>query len=79
MSGIRIIATEVMLPRGLLGLGIDTVDISGLEIKEALSLYATRESLPILVHCTQGKDRTGSWLTFLQSALLHVVCLCIFV
>ncbi|KAG6312410.1 hypothetical protein E4U44_003394 [Claviceps purpurea] len=59
MSAIRIIATEVMLPRGLLGLGIDTVDISGLEIKEALSLYATRDSLPILVHCTQGKDRTG--------------------
>ncbi|KAG6045295.1 hypothetical protein E4U39_002543 [Claviceps sp. Clav50 group G5] len=58
MSAIRIIATEVMLPRGLLGLGIDTVDISGLEIKEALSLYATSESLPILVHCTQGKDRT---------------------
>ncbi|KAG6085535.1 hypothetical protein E4U30_000898 [Claviceps sp. LM220 group G6] len=59
ISAIRIIATEVMLPRGLLGLGIDTVDISGLEIKEALLLYVTRESLPILVHCTQGKDRTG--------------------
>ncbi|KAG5946147.1 hypothetical protein E4U53_006624 [Claviceps sorghi] len=56
---IKIMATEVMLPRGLLGLGIDTVDLSGPEIKTALSLYAAKGSLPILVHCTQGKDRTG--------------------
>ncbi|KAG6018336.1 hypothetical protein E4U43_003786 [Claviceps pusilla] len=54
ISAIRIMATEVMLPRGLLGLGIDTVDRSGLEIKRALSLYANGDSLPILVHCTQG-------------------------
>ncbi|KAG5914606.1 hypothetical protein E4U42_000408 [Claviceps africana] len=44
-------ATEVMLPRGLVGLGIDTVDLSGPEIKTALSLYAAKGSLPILVHC----------------------------
>ncbi|KAG5975648.1 hypothetical protein E4U55_007607 [Claviceps digitariae] len=59
-------ATEVMLPRGLLGLGIDTVDRSGPEIKSALSLYAARDSLPILVHCTQGKDRTDYHLLTIQ-------------
>lgn len=48
-----------MLPRGLLGLGVDTVDHSGAEIQAALSLYTCKGSLPILVHCTQGKDRTG--------------------
>lgn len=49
-----------MLPRGLLGLGVDTVDHSGAEIQAALSLYTCKGSLPILVHCTQGKDRTGT-------------------
>ncbi|KAG6033083.1 hypothetical protein E4U41_007030 [Claviceps citrina] len=59
VAAVKIIATEVMLPRGLLGLGIDTVDLSGAEIHRLLSLYAVKGSLPILVHCTQGKDRTG--------------------
>ncbi|KAG6003885.1 hypothetical protein E4U21_001633 [Claviceps maximensis] len=59
IPAIRIMAAEVMLSRGLVGLGIDTLDLSGLEIKRALSLYVTKDSLPILVHCTQGKDRTG--------------------
>jgi hypothetical protein len=59
MKAINIIGREVMLQRGLIGLGLDTLDQSGPEIREALSLYANPQSLPILVHCTQGKDRTG--------------------
>lgn len=59
MKAISIIGQEVMLPRGLLGLAIDTLEASGPEIRNTLSLYATRSSLPSVVHCTHGKDRTG--------------------
>lgn len=48
-----------MIPRGLVGLGLDTLDQSTREIREALSLYADPAALPSIVHCTQGKDRTG--------------------
>ncbi|RKL34561.1 hypothetical protein BFJ72_g9293 [Fusarium proliferatum] len=48
-----------MIPRGLVGLGLDTLDQSTREIREALSLYTDQAALPSLVHCTQGKDRTG--------------------
>lgn len=48
-----------MLPRGLVRLGLDTLDYCGSEIREALLLYTSPESLPSIVHCTQGKDRTG--------------------
>lgn len=48
-----------MLPRGLVCLGLDTLDYCGSEIREALSLYTSPQSLPSVVHCTQGKDRTG--------------------
>lgn len=58
---------EVMLPRGLVGMGLDTLDHSGADIREALNAFleppsgttSSGPSLPILVHCTQGKDRTG--------------------
>ncbi|KAK2598950.1 hypothetical protein QQS21_005555 [Conoideocrella luteorostrata] len=59
VDAVKLIATEVMLPRGLLGLGVDTIDHSGAEIRQALSLYTSAKSIPVLVHCTQGKDRTG--------------------
>ncbi|CAH0053438.1 unnamed protein product [Clonostachys solani] len=59
MEAISVIGREVMLPKGLLGLGLDTMDQSGYEICEALSLYATQSTLPSVVHCTHGKDRTG--------------------
>ncbi|KPM41673.1 hypothetical protein AK830_g4903 [Neonectria ditissima] len=59
MQAIRIIGTQVMVPRGLVGLGLDTLDNSGVEIRETLSFYANKTALPSVVHCTQGKDRTG--------------------
>ncbi|KAI0123112.1 tyrosine/serine protein phosphatase [Xylariales sp. AK1849] len=59
MEAIRIMSKEVMLPRGLVGMGYDTLDHSGGEIAEALGAFTKGSSLPILVHCTQGKDRTG--------------------
>ncbi|PNY27637.1 Tyrosine-protein phosphatase [Tolypocladium capitatum] len=59
VDAVRIIGQEVLLPRGLLGLCTDTLDHSGAEICAVLSLYTSTQSTPVLVHCTQGKDRTG--------------------
>ncbi|KAI1075216.1 tyrosine/serine protein phosphatase [Whalleya microplaca] len=59
MQGIGLLMREVLLPRGLVGLGLITMDESGAEIAEALRAFIEPASLPILVHCTQGKDRTG--------------------
>ena len=58
-EGISVLGKEIMLPRGLIGLGIDTLEHSGPEVKEVFDVLADRTAYPILVHCTQGKDRTG--------------------
>ncbi|KAF7555529.1 hypothetical protein G7046_g6542 [Stylonectria norvegica] len=59
IQAIAILGKEVMLPRGLVGLGLDTIDHSTAEIRQTLALYADAGSMPSVVHCTQGKDRTG--------------------
>lgn len=59
MEAISILGREVLQKRGLIGLGIDTLDHSGQEIKEVFDVLAERSSWPVVVHCTQGKDRTG--------------------
>ncbi|KAF7161136.1 hypothetical protein CNMCM6106_008499 [Aspergillus hiratsukae] len=48
-----------MAPRGLIGLGQDTLDSSTAEIREIFELLVSPASYPVIVHCTQGKDRTG--------------------
>jgi protein-tyrosine phosphatase len=58
-EGISVLGKELMLPRGLVGLGIDTLDHSGPEIKQVFELFAKPASWPVMVNCTQGKDRTG--------------------
>jgi protein tyrosine/serine phosphatase len=58
-QGISVLGREIMLPKGLVGLGLDTIDHSGPEIKEVFDVLAEASSYPILIHCTQGKDRTG--------------------
>ncbi|KAK5027472.1 hypothetical protein LTS07_007074 [Exophiala sideris] len=58
-EGISVLGRELMQPRGLIGLGIDTLDHSGPEVKEVFDLLSDSDAWPILVHCTQGKDRTG--------------------
>lgn len=68
-SAISILGREVMTPRGLLGLANDTLDASGPEIVTALRAPLASPGLPLLVHCTQGKDRTG-----LIIALLLLIC-----
>ncbi|KFY94224.1 hypothetical protein V498_03966 [Pseudogymnoascus sp. VKM F-4517 (FW-2822)] len=74
MEAISILGREVMNPRGLIGLGYDTIDYCGAELatvcpppefplppltSQALGEFASSPRYPILVHCTQGKDRTG--------------------
>ena len=58
-DGIAILGREVMQPRGLTGLAIDTLQHSGDEIKQVFDVLAQETKYPILIHCTQGKDRTG--------------------
>ncbi|KAK5045401.1 hypothetical protein LTR84_009265 [Exophiala bonariae] len=67
-QGISVLGKELMLPRGLTGLGIDTLDHSGPEFKEIFDVLADEKSWPVMVNCTQGKDRTG--ITILLILLL---------
>lgn len=67
-QGISVLGKELMLPRGLTGLGIDTLDHSGPEFKEIFDVLADETSWPVMINCTQGKDRTG--ITILLILLL---------
>ncbi|RAH83381.1 hypothetical protein BO86DRAFT_408649 [Aspergillus japonicus CBS 114.51] len=79
-DAVIIVGQQVMSPRGLIGLGIDTLDSSFSEMREIFELLAGSETqassepsttdsstdsssatspYPVIVHCTQGKDRTG--------------------
>ncbi|GMF93886.1 unnamed protein product [Aspergillus oryzae] len=63
-DAVIIVGEQVMSPRGLIGLGLDTLDSSTAEMKEIFELFASQNdgadrTYPALVHCTQGKDRTG--------------------
>lgn len=59
MEAISILGREVMQPRGLVGLGRDSVDHCWAELKEIFEVLADSSQYPLMVHCTQGKDRTG--------------------
>ena len=58
-EAIHILGSEVMQPRGLTVLGMDTLDSSGKEIRQIFEILGQRSTYPLLIHCTQGKDRTG--------------------
>lgn len=59
VAGISILGRQVLQPRGLIGLATDTLQHSGPEIKQVFEVLAQHRSYPVLIHCTQGKDRTG--------------------
>lgn len=69
MRAVSVLGREVMQPRGLLGLGCDTLDASGDEVAAGLRSFLEPGSLPMLIHCTQGKDRTG-----IMIVLVLLVC-----
>lgn len=57
LDAIWIIGFNVMREKGLIGLGCDSVDACTAEVREFFQVMS--EGKPTLVHCTQGKDRTG--------------------
>lgn len=48
-----------MAQRGLTGLAKDSLKYCRAEIKSIFDVLANEENWPVMVHCTQGKDRTG--------------------
>lgn len=48
-----------MQPRGLIGLAEDTLVASQPELSVLFTHLSRAEAYPVLIHCTQGKDRTG--------------------
>ncbi|KAJ5948444.1 hypothetical protein N7454_001751 [Penicillium verhagenii] len=58
-DAIRLVGEQVMQQRGLTGLAQDTLDASKTELRSIFELLGQDETYPVLVHCTQGKDRTG--------------------
>ncbi|EER42704.1 tyrosine/serine protein phosphatase [Histoplasma capsulatum H143] len=55
----KLVVEQAMVPRGLKGLALDTLTASQTEIKELFEHLGNPAVYPTLVHCTQGKDRTG--------------------
>lgn len=71
-DAVSIVGQQVMQPRGLIGLGKDTLDSSLSEMREVFDLLSDESAYPAVVHCTQGKDRTGliiMLLLFLTNAV----------
>ena len=59
IEAISILGAEVMAPRGLVGLGRDSLEHCKAEVLQVFAALAEEDNYPILIHCTQGKDRTG--------------------
>ncbi|KAF1929572.1 uncharacterized protein M421DRAFT_60192 [Didymella exigua CBS 183.55] len=71
--GYRLDAIKILSPHmeemGLVGLAKSSVDVCAKEVKQVFDVLANDRNWPVLIHCTQGKDRTGLivmlvlWLT----------------
>jgi protein-tyrosine phosphatase len=59
LDAIAILASNVMRPRGLAGLAIDSLEICTAEVRAVFNILSNPNRYPVVVHCTQGKDRTG--------------------
>ena len=59
IEAISVLGSNVMKQEGLIGLAIRSVDTCTQEVYEVFKILYDAESYPILIHCTQGKDRTG--------------------
>jgi protein-tyrosine phosphatase len=58
-QAISVLGTNVMAQRGLTGLAEDSLEHCTAEVKAVFNVLADVKSYPLIVHCTQGKDRTG--------------------
>lgn len=70
-EAISILGHEVMQPRGLIGLGKDSIDYARNEFRQIFEVMADVGNYPLMIHCTQGKDRTGL-IVLLLILLLNV-------
>lgn len=59
VEAISILGTEVMAAKGLVGMAIDSLDHCTAEVLSVFQVLANLAAWPVVVHCTQGKDRTG--------------------
>ncbi|KAF7307713.1 Tyrosine serine protein [Mycena kentingensis (nom. inval.)] len=60
MAAIRILGRNVLGPKGLVGLSRDSLRFCQSEICAALDVVISpTHAHPVLIHCTQGKDRSG--------------------
>ena len=53
------VVTPSMDARGLTQLALDSLDVCGPELCAVFAVLADRARYPVMVHCLQGKDRTG--------------------
>lgn len=67
-EAISILSENFMAERGLAGLAMDSLKYCKAEVKAVFDVLANENAHPVLVHCTQGKDRTG--LTVLLTLML---------
>ncbi|KAF2644363.1 hypothetical protein P280DRAFT_230618 [Massarina eburnea CBS 473.64] len=58
LDGIKVLSPH-MESSGLVGLATESVDVCTKEMKQVFDVLADEENWPVMVHCTQGKDRTG--------------------
>jgi len=79
--GYRLDAIKVLSPHmeemGLMGLAKSSIDVCTKEMKQVFDVLADDRNWPVLVHCTQGKDRTGLiimlvlWLVQIQDDIIE--------
>jgi len=58
-AAVGVLGQNVMAERGLAGLAEDSLEHCTAEVKAVFDILSDPESYPVMVHCTQGKDRTG--------------------
>ncbi|KAF2499448.1 tyrosine/serine phosphatase-like protein [Lophium mytilinum] len=62
-TGYRLDAIKILSPHmraaGLVGLAKDSLDVCTKEVYQVFAVLAESGNWPVMLHCTQGKDRTG--------------------
>ncbi|KAF2280755.1 uncharacterized protein EI97DRAFT_428860 [Westerdykella ornata] len=63
LFGYRLDAVKILAPHmesmGLSGLATESLDVCTKEVRKFFEVLTDEQNLPVFVHCTQGKDRTG--------------------
>ncbi|CAG8496834.1 1396_t:CDS:2 [Paraglomus brasilianum] len=78
----RTVGREVTSPRGLSGMYVDFANGCHQEICTLLDIISDDSNLPVYIHCTLGKDRTGFIIALIlglcgvdEEAIVHDYCL----